>query len=125
MPMASAHMRRLSLAGGDTAADLQPLQYPALIQLRPAATALAQVDQLFLQCRRQTTAERGDAQPVGAAKAGRAPAGGEDEQQRADPRHAGRVALRTQGRHLPAENVLVVQEGGDGEAVGRCSPSFT
>ncbi len=50
MPMASAHMRRLGLAGGDTAADLQPLQYPALIQLRPAATALAQVDQLFLQC---------------------------------------------------------------------------
>jgi hypothetical protein len=38
-------MGRLSLAGGNTAV-LQPLQNPAMI---PAATTLAQVDQLLLQ----------------------------------------------------------------------------
>ncbi len=32
-----------------TDADFQPLQYPALIQTRPAATALEQVEQLPLQ----------------------------------------------------------------------------
>ena len=68
---------------------------------------------------------RTDRQPVEVQPGSEAPVLGEDVQHRADPRHAGRVALRTQVRHLPAENVLVVQEGGDGEAVGRCSPSFT
>ena len=46
MAVASAHMRRLCLAGHDTSADLQPLQNPAMIS---AATALAQVQQLLLQ----------------------------------------------------------------------------
>ena len=47
--VASAHMRMLNLRRHNTATYLQPLQNPALIRLRPLATALAQVEQLRLQ----------------------------------------------------------------------------
>lgn len=39
----------LRLTGRHAPADLQPLQNPTLVDLRPFATALTQVDQLFLQ----------------------------------------------------------------------------
>lgn len=43
MPVAAADMGVLGLAGRDRTTDLQALQNPALIQVRPFATALAQV----------------------------------------------------------------------------------
>ncbi len=49
MPVAAADMGVLGVAGRDRTADLQALQDPALIQVRPFAAALAQVEQLFLQ----------------------------------------------------------------------------
>ena len=46
MAVASAHMRRLGLAGRNPSADLQLLQDPALVA---TAATLAQVQQLLLQ----------------------------------------------------------------------------
>ena len=48
MPMTAAHMRMLNLRRHNPATHFQPLQNPALINIRPFATTLAQVEQLCL-----------------------------------------------------------------------------
>lgn len=49
MPMASPNMRVLDIRGDHTAADFQSLQNRAVVR-RSLAAALAQIDELFLQC---------------------------------------------------------------------------
>ena len=49
MPMTSPDMGMLHLRRHNPATHLQPLQNPALIDIRPFTTALAQVEQLCLQ----------------------------------------------------------------------------
>ena len=49
MPVASAHMAGFAFRRADRAADFQLLQNPAMLAVRPFATALAQVEQLRLQ----------------------------------------------------------------------------